>query len=85
MNTTTPNDPEDFEIPDDGEVRAVRHKEDTSDGTTAPRPAEPTDDSVPDGTQVPAGGDDEPNQDVDAGVGGAEIEYDEDPFVESGE
>jgi hypothetical protein len=33
-------------------------------------PPEPTDDH------------DEPNQDQDAGVGDAEIEYDEDPFAE---
>ena len=26
--------------------------------------------------------DDEPNQDLDAGVGDAEIEYDQDPFAE---
>lgn len=42
----------------------------------------PTEDDVPDGTQLPVGGDDEPNQDADAGVGDAEIEYDEDPFAE---
>ena len=29
---------------------------------------EPTDDSVPDGTQLPAGGDEEFGQDQDAGV-----------------
>jgi hypothetical protein len=27
-------------------------------------------------------GDEEPNQDQDAGVGGAEVEYDTDPFAE---
>jgi hypothetical protein len=27
---------------------------------------EPTDDTVPDGTQLPIGGEDEPNQDTDA-------------------
>jgi len=44
---------------------------------------EPTDDNTPDGTQLPIeGSDDEPNQDVDAGVGGADIAYDEDPFQE---
>lgn len=84
-------DPEDRELADDGTVRPadvdLPYKDDTSDGTTAPRLAatEPTDDSVPDGTQSPVGGDDEPNQDADAGVGGAEIEYDEDPHDESGE
>lgn len=46
-------------------------------------PIEPTDDTVPDGTQLPVGAEgDEPNQDQDAGVGGAEIEYDQDPFAE---
>jgi hypothetical protein len=43
---------------------------------------EPTGDDVPDGTQIEIGGDDEENQDLDAGIGGAEIEYDEDPFAE---
>lgn len=46
-------------------------------------PTEPTDDSVADGTQLPIeDSDDEPNQDLDAGVGDAEIEYDQDPFAE---
>lgn len=31
-------------------------------------PIEPTDDTVPDGTQVPVGGDEEKGQDQDAGV-----------------
>ena len=43
---------------------------------------EPTGDDVPDGTQIPLGGDEEPNQDLDAGVGDAEIEYDEDVFAD---
>jgi hypothetical protein len=45
-------------------------------------PPEPTDDDTPDGTQLPLGGDDEENQDADAGIGDAEIEYDQDPFAE---
>jgi hypothetical protein len=43
---------------------------------------EPTGDDVPDGTQIPIGGDEEPNQDLDAGVGDVEIEYDQDPFTD---
>jgi hypothetical protein len=42
---------------------------------------EPTDDNIPDGTQLPLGGPEEENQDQDAGIGGADIEYDEDPFA----
>lgn len=43
---------------------------------------EPTVDNIPDGTQIPHEGGEEENQDQDAGVGGADIEYDEDPFAE---
>lgn len=40
---------------------------------------EPTDDSVPDGTQLPIGGDDDEGQDQDAGVAddGTEEWYEE--------
>jgi hypothetical protein len=44
---------------------------------------EPTGDDVPDGTQLPdETGEDDSDTEVDAGVGDAEIEYDEDVFAE---
>lgn len=43
---------------------------------------EPTDDNTPDGTQIPTESGEEENQDQDAGVGGADIKYDEDVFAE---
>lgn len=43
---------------------------------------EPTPDEVPDGTAIPDDGGEFPVETGDAGVGDAEIEYDEDPFAE---
>ena len=48
-------------------------------------PPEPTDDNTPDGTQLPIEGERELIEDGDAGIGDAEIEYDEDPFAEGDE
>lgn len=52
-------------------------------------PPEPTDDDTPDGTQLPIedeeGEFDGEGDGQDAGLGDAEIEYDQDPFADNGE
>jgi hypothetical protein len=50
---------------------------------TYPAP-EPTPDEVPDGTQPVDDSGDFPDEEGDAGIGDAEIEYDEDPFADDG-